>query len=165
LGQGGGTRLTVWVDSDSCPAVVREIIARETEKEDSVKVVFSSNRQIPCPEGNHIRFNLSANEKDSTDLYILINAKPGDMILTKDFLLAKKALELNILAMNFDGRVFDEKWLLKRIEERNMMEILYKSGSINQYRKKSRDSSQNKQFTFSFSKELYKILLNKGVSQ
>lgn len=152
--------MTVWVDADSCPATVRDSVAALTE-ERKIDVVYSANREIPVPRGNHIRFNISSREKESTDLFIMENVKKGDMVLTRDFLLAEKCLNIHIFCMNFDGRVFEKEWLEKRIEERNLMEVLYNSGSVKRYKKKDRSSSQNRAFSLSFSRELNNLILNK----
>jgi uncharacterized protein len=155
--------LTVWIDSDSCPAAVREktteiVIDLKAEGQD-IKAVFTANRPIPLRESPVIIFHQASCEKDSADNYIISQACVGDLVLTKDFLLAQKTVETGIVTMNFDGRVFDGPWLKKRIEERNIMEVLYNSGSVARYRKKSRSDSKNNEFTLSLFREMNKILL------
>ncbi|MDC7221439.1 MAG: DUF188 domain-containing protein [Spirochaetales bacterium] len=154
--------MTVWIDSDSCPAAVREIsgetVAGLMASGKPINAVYVANRSIPIPSLPGLSFYQSSSEKESADDYIVKSVLPGDLVLTKDFLLAERILSINITAMNFDGRVFELNWLKKRIEERNMMAILYNSGSINRYRKKSRSDSKNREFSLSFSQEIDKIL-------
>ena len=132
--------MTVWIDSDSCPAAVRTIVAEKVrgihEEGKGPDAVFIANRPVPLPDDNCIKFHLASKEKDSADNFIIENAVPGDIVLTRDFLLADKTVRAGIATMNFDGRLFDQKWLERRIEERNIMEVLYNSGSVDRYRKK-----------------------------
>lgn len=154
--------MTVWVDSDSCPAAVRENVADFIDdlygQGKKVKVVFIANRVVPLRESPAVSFHQSSPEKESADNYIVSSISTGDMVLTKDFLLAERTLKAGIITMNFDGRVFEMDWLKRRIEERNLMEVLYNSGSINRYRKKSRSEIKNREFALSFSREIDKIL-------
>jgi uncharacterized protein len=154
--------VTVWIDSDSCPAAVRDMAARRISElalsGRDLRAVFVSNRTLPGKESEGITHIVVPSGKDRADDYILASARIGDMVLTKDFLLAEKTVEREILTMNFDGNVFERKWLKKRIEERNLMEVLYNSGSITRYRKKSRSEEKNREFDFSFSREIDKIL-------
>lgn len=158
-----GRVVTVWIDSDSCPAAVREITARRISElvlsGRKIRGVFVSNRTMPEKESPGISHMVVSEGKDRADDYILEGVLPGDMVLTKDFLLAEKSVDREILTMNFEGKVFERKWLKKRIEERNLMEVLYNSGSVTRYRKKSRSEEKNREFDFSFSREIDKIIL------
>ena len=153
---------TVWVDSDSCPSAVRNIVAEKIlllrEEGRTCRAVFAANREIPLPEGEGLLFERVSGEKESADDFILSSAGPDDLVLTKDFLLARRTLVKGIRTMNFDGRVFEGEWLEKRIEERNIMEVLYNSGSLSRYRKKDRPDIKNREFGLSFSREIDKIL-------
>ncbi len=154
--------MTVWIDSDSCPAAVRdEVMERITSLKDSghdIRGIFVADRPLPIGESGAICFVLVPREKESADDFILSSLGTDDMVLTKDFLLAERTVAKGIPTLNFDGRVFEKDWLAKRIEERNLMEVLYNSGSVTRYRKKSRSESKNRDFAFSFSREIDKIL-------
>ena len=154
--------MTVWVDSDSCPAGVRNMVVDKVSamRKEGLgwNAVFAANREIPLPEGDGVRLQLTSGEKESADDFIVNSACPGDMVLTRDFLLARRTVDAGILTMNFDGRVMEREWLAKRIEERNIMEVLYNSGSVSRYRKKERSEAKNRDFGLSFSREINKIL-------
>jgi len=46
--------MTIWVDADACPVVVREILFRAAERTQT-KVVFVSNHPLTIPKYPHVK--------------------------------------------------------------------------------------------------------------
>ncbi|HCA19242.1 MAG TPA: hypothetical protein DEO40_01015 [Treponema sp.] len=112
----------VWVDADSCPAVIRKIIVKNSILK-SVPVVFVANRDIPSGvdsgSGNSL-FKMVVVEKENgaSDDYIFSNAQKGDVAVTRDLPLAKRLLEKEVVVMNDRGTLFTERILCGMLEER-----------------------------------------------
>lgn len=159
----GRKKITLWVDADSCPAEIRRRVEIEVKPyADSLSVFFCADRPLPIRNDPIVSFRLIPKGKESVDNHILSRMAKGDLVLTRDFLFARQVLDRGGRAMNFDGKVFTDSWLDKRIEERNLMEVLYSSGSVKRYKKKERAPSQNNNFSLSFSSTLKEIIMRQG---
>lgn len=119
--------MTIWVDADSCPVRVREIVCRASSRV-NVPVVFVANREIPI-----LKFKLcfsvqTSAESQSADLFILAHVQQGDLVVTRDIPLAKMLLDLNICVINDRGDIFSSDTINTRLSVRNFMYELHLSG-------------------------------------
>jgi len=114
------TDFRVWLDADSCPAVVRKIILK-TSHTNSVPVVFVANHEIPFDfESELFSMIVCANESGAADNYIVENIKKTDVAVTRDLPLAKRLLDKGCSVMNDRGILFDEKKISYMLEEREL---------------------------------------------
>ncbi|MGN0729156.1 DUF188 domain-containing protein [Treponema sp.] len=108
----------IFVDADSCEKNAREFTLRAAEKK-GTKVVFAANKDIQAPfKSSLFKMQICPKEKDSADNFIAENAAIGDIVITRDLLLAERILKRGITVMNDKGTVFTEKKLDYMLEER-----------------------------------------------
>ena len=62
-------KFSVWVDADSCPVPVKQIIFRFCEKK-SIPLFFVANREIPLPKKDHFKMIICPQSQDAADNYI-----------------------------------------------------------------------------------------------
>ena len=122
-----GSPVTVWVDADSCPLKVREIVARAADRR-GFSAVFVANRRIPVRRNPRIVNVLVPAGEGSADAYITGMARTGDLVITRDIPLAADLVEGDVRVINDRGDVFTAENIRERLSVRNYMKSLRDSG-------------------------------------
>jgi uncharacterized protein YaiI (UPF0178 family) len=117
----------IWVDADSCPRAVRDIIIRCALRL-SINTCFVANREIPLPQNTLFKMILCGTESDAADNYIVDNAGNNDLVITRDIPLAARLVEKNIRVINDRGTVYTEINISERLSVRNFMMEMYSNG-------------------------------------
>lgn len=112
--------MTIWVDADSCPVRVREIICKASLRL-SVTAVFVANRLIPVASHELINFVVTSGDEQSADNYIIEHSKKGDLVITRDIPLAATLVELGIAVINDRGVLFTPDNVRERLSMRDFM--------------------------------------------
>lgn len=116
-----------WVDADSCPRNIRDIVCR-AGKRLSVGVVFAANRRVAFPKEFDVEMVIVSGEADAADDYIVANAERGDVVITRDIPLAGRLVDKNLAVINDRGNRYTKDNIRERLSMRNFMLDLYKSG-------------------------------------
>lgn len=110
--------IEIWVDGDSCPVPVRELLVR-TARRRAIPLRFCANWPLPLPSFPDAAAPNAAPDAapdvvemhhvtDGTvDDYILARTAPDSLVVTRDIPLAEKLVERGIPVMNDRGRLFD----------------------------------------------------------
>lgn len=119
--------MTIFVDADSCPVRVREIICKAACR---IKccAVFAANRPIPLPKAPFVRMAVTDTAEQAADAYILQNAAKGDLTVTRDIPLAKLLVDKGITVINDRGTCFTEDNIDSLVSARNFMYELQANG-------------------------------------
>jgi len=152
--------VTIWVDADSCPVRIREIVSRAAKKR-GVIAKFVANRPIPLPETASVELEVVPAEEDGADSRIVEGAKPGDLIITRDIPLAAKLVEGGLRVLNDRGETFTEENVRERLSLRNFMKDLRASG-LYESPTGGFGEREVKAFSASFDRELTKLLRSTG---
>ena len=119
--------MTLWVDADSCPRSIRDIVCRAGKRLDA-EVVFAANRAVACPKEFGVKMVILPQEKDAADNYIARNAVAGDLVVTRDIPLAKRLVDLDLAVINDRGTLYTRENIAERLSIRNFMLELCNSG-------------------------------------
>lgn len=119
--------MKIWVDADSCPKPVREIVERAAARL-SLPLVYTANRKIPMEENSLFSMIVTETKDQSADLYIADNASPDDLVITRDIPLADQLVEKNITVLNDRGVLYTRENIKERLSERNFMYELREYG-------------------------------------
>ena len=112
--------MTIWVDSDSCPVRVREVISKASFRL-SVLAVFVANREIPIKIHKYINLIITEKKEQSADIYIVESAKLGDLVITRDIPLAARLVDNEIAVINDRGTYFTKENVKERLSVRNFV--------------------------------------------
>lgn len=112
--------MTLFVDADSCPVRIREIICK-TAKRLQVSAIFVANRPIPIPKNSYCTSVITEAEDQAADIYILAHAAQGDMVITRDIPLAKQLVDADVKVINDRGIVYTPENIGERLSIRNFM--------------------------------------------
>lgn len=128
--------MTVWVDADSCPARVREIVARAATRR-GFSAVYVANRDVPRIEEAdvaQVTYRV-VTPPDTADEEILRRAQPGDLVITRDIPLAERSIEAGLAAMNDRGTLWNRDTVRERRSVRDTMAALRAGGLVTDARR------------------------------
>jgi uncharacterized protein YaiI (UPF0178 family) len=114
--------VTIFVDADACPAKDDIIVIC---KRHALIPVFIANKSIPAIASNKdARMEVVEGAFDAADDWIVAAAKPGDLVMTADLLLAQRAVKNNVEAMNFSGGALTDEIIHDLVARREIQKML-----------------------------------------
>ena len=148
--------LKIWIDADSCPAILRDFLVGEA-KSNNCTVVLVANRLI-MEENENVKMVVCEKKKDEADNIIHDQADKNDIVVTRDLLFAKRLVDKGITVFNDRGIKFTSDNIEDRLMERNLSmnlsEIGFGGNKKNQYSQK-----ELKKFSTEFKSELQKHIV------
>lgn len=119
--------MSIWVDADACPVVIRDIIFRAANRTETPTVFVANSpiRVIPSP---YIRFQQVPKGFDVADNEIVKQVSPGDLVITQDIPLAAEVMELGAEALHPRGEPYTEDTIRQRLNIRDFMDTMRSSG-------------------------------------
>jgi uncharacterized protein YaiI (UPF0178 family) len=121
--------MTIWVDADACPRVVRDILFRAAER-CQVMVMLVANQSIERPRSRFIQMLQVSHGFDVADNEIVARVQPGDLVVTGDIPLAADVIERNAEAVNPRGEPYSKDTIRQRLNMRDFMETMRSSGMV-----------------------------------
>ncbi len=83
--------MTIWVDADACPVVIKEMLYRAAERT-RTPLVLVANQALRTPPSALIRSIRVSSGFDEADDYLVDQAQPGDLVISSDIPLAARLL-------------------------------------------------------------------------
>ncbi len=125
--QTDGSEMRIWVDADSCPARVREIICKAAARR-GIVAHFVANRTIPLPQGPYVKAVVVPAEDQQADEYLTARAAAGDVVVTRDIPLAAELVERGAVVLNDRGELYSAENVRERLSIRDHMYQLRSNG-------------------------------------
>ena len=122
---------SIWVDADSCPIPVKDIIFRFCKRL-QIKLIFVANHEIPMPKSQLFQMIVCDATPDAADNYIVDNAMQNDIVITRDIPMAARLLEKNITTINDRGLLFTSENIREKLSLRNFNKELYDNGILSE---------------------------------
>lgn len=119
--------MTIWVDADACPNVIKEILYRAAERM-QLPLVLVANQSLRVPPSRFIRTLRVAAGFDVADNEIVRQCEAGDLVITADIPLAAEAIEKGAAALNPRGERYTPATIRERLTMRDFMDTLRASG-------------------------------------
>lgn len=131
--------MRIWVDADSCPRPVREIVARAAERR-AIDALFVANRALPDELPERVSLVCVERGEGKADDYIRSNGAPGDLAITRDIPLAASLVERGLAVVNDRGDLYTRENVRERLSIRDFMYELRNNGLVS-----DRDSRYGRQ--------------------
>ena len=151
---------SIWVDADSCPTEVRNIIIRFAKRLE-IQTKFVANREISIPQNPIFKMIVTEATQDAADNYIVSNAEQNDLVITRDIPLADRLVEKDIVTINDRGLVFTRENIKEKLSIRNFNFNLYTNGIISEKTGRFGKKELN-DFSNCFDREIQKKLRNQS---
>ena len=119
--------MRMWIDADACPNLVKDIIFRAAIRTNT-ETILVANQLIAAPSSPLIKKVQVMTGFDVADNYILLNMKPGDLVVTADIPLADAVIDKEGIALNPRGELYTKNNIKQRLAIRNLSEGLRSSG-------------------------------------
>ncbi|WKE64880.1 YaiI/YqxD family protein [Gallaecimonas kandeliae] len=119
--------MTIWVDADACPRVIKDILFRAAERTQT-EVVLVANQSLQVPPGKWVRSQVVPKGFDVADNHIVQQALAGDLVVTADIPLAAEVMEKGAQALNPRGELYRDDTIRQRLQMRDFMDTLRASG-------------------------------------
>ena len=114
--------MTVWVDADACPVVIRDMLFRAAERT-GVALTLIANQAIRVPAAANITSVQVSSGFDVADNEIVRRAESGDLVITSDIPLAAEVIEKGALALTPRGELFDKDNIRAKLNMRDFMDL------------------------------------------
>jgi hypothetical protein len=119
--------MTIWVDADACPGVIKDILYRAAQRA-SLQVTLVANRALQVPRSPWISMVQVPRGFDVADNHIVEVAAAGDLVITADIPLAAAAVGKGASALNPRGELYTKDNVQGLLDMRNFMDTLRNSG-------------------------------------
>ena len=119
--------MTIWVDADACPNVIKEVLYRAADRT-QIELVLVANQDLRVPPSRFIRAMVVPKGFDVADNEIVRLCQPGDLVITADIPLAAEVLEKGGAALNPRGERYSDATIRERLTLRDFMDTMRSSG-------------------------------------
>mgnify|MGYP001825384918 CR=1 FL=1 len=121
--------LSIWVDADACPRVIREILFRAAKRVEC-PLVLVANHAIAVPGSPWIRSLQVPQGFDVADDFIAGEVCQGDLVITSDIPLAAEVIEKGAGVISPRGEQFTRNNIRQRLNMRDFMDTMRASGEV-----------------------------------
>ena len=119
--------MTLWIDADACPVVIRDIMVRAAERTRQ-PLVLVANQIIRIPPSPLIRRVQVDNTPDAADHWIAEHAEAGDLVITADIPLAARLVPNQVSVLTPRGEALTANIIGERLSVRDFMDGLRSAG-------------------------------------
>ena len=124
--------LRIWVDADSCPALVRNHTVKMATRS-NIRTIFVANREVSVQQSGDFEMVICNKEKDAADNHIFENARIPDIVITNDILFASRLVSSGMCAINDRGTVFTPENVRERLSTRDFDMQLAQIGLVKHF--------------------------------
>lgn len=121
--------LTIWIDADACPNLIKTVLFRAAQKR-QLPLILVANQLISVPPSKFIRAIRVGGGFDVADDYIVQHLHAGDLVITGDIPLAAKIIDKQAHVINPRGEIFSQDNIGEKLAMRDFMEEMRNSGMV-----------------------------------
>jgi uncharacterized protein YaiI (UPF0178 family) len=119
--------MTIWVDADACPGVVKEILFRAAQRT-GVTLTLVANQPLQVPKAPNITSVQVPQGFDVADNEIVQRVGKGDLVITADIPLAAEVIEKGATALSPRGEPYTAQNVRSALNMRDFMDTMRSSG-------------------------------------
>ena len=119
--------MKIWVDADSCPVVIKEILFRAANRA-QILTILVANHAMRIPPSAWIDFQQVEAGFDVADNKIIQQIEPQDLLISADIPLAAEAIDKGATVISPRGELYTKTNIKARLTMRDFMQGLRDSG-------------------------------------
>ena len=119
--------MTIWIDADACPVVIKEILYRAAERT-RTPLILVANQSLRTPGSTIISSVRVSQGFDEADDYLVHHAQPGDLVISSDIPLASRLLANKVEVITPRGEPMTEANIGERLAIRDFLDTMRSSG-------------------------------------
>ncbi len=121
--------MKIWVDGDSCPVVIKDILFKAAERT-GMQLTLVANQPVRTPPSRYIRMLQVTPGFDVADNEIVKRLSEGDLVITSDIPLAADVIEKGAYALSPRGELYSADSIGARLNMRDFMDTMRASGVV-----------------------------------
>ena len=121
--------VSIWVDADACPKVIREILFRAAQRV-AVPLTLVANHALPVPASPLVRMQQVEQGFDVADNVIVQQVAEHDLVITSDIPLAAEVIEKGAHVITSRGERYTRNNIRQRLNMRDFMETMRSSMEV-----------------------------------
>ncbi len=121
--------MTIFVDADAFPNVLKEILLRSVLKR-HITTRFIANKKIAIPDVSFISMEIAPQGADEADHLIASSCQKGDIVITADIPLADRIVSRGAIGLDPRGTLYTQENIKSLLAMRNLMQELRDGGEI-----------------------------------
>ncbi len=119
--------MNIWVDADSCPRSIRTIIQKAARRVNRT-AIFVADRPLQDCMGPLLQMIIVPTGADNADDRIVEGVAVGDLVITRDVILASRVVESGCVVVDDRGGVYTTENVRERLSIRNAMTEFREAG-------------------------------------
>lgn len=119
--------MSIWVDADACPKVIKEILFRAAERA-QVSTTLVANQAVSTPRSRFVRSIQVSGGFDVADAEIVQRVAADDLVITADIPLAAEVIAKGALALSPRGELYTKGNIGARLNMRDFLDTMRASG-------------------------------------
>lgn len=121
--------MTLYIDGDAFPNLLKPIVLRSIERL-SLPTVVVSNKRVDIGKSKLVRYLIVEQGADEADHLIVEMVKEGDLVITADIPLADRVISKKAHAIDHRGELYSVDNIKQYLAMRNLMEKIRESGEM-----------------------------------
>ena len=121
--------MTLFIDGDAFPNLLKPIVLRAIEKK-KLDTYVISNKKINIGKSSYIKYVIVDEGADEADNKIVELLKENDLVITADIPLADRTISKNAHAIDHRGELYTKDNIKHYLAMRNLMQEIRDSGEI-----------------------------------
>ncbi len=119
----------IWIDGDSCPKAVKEIIYKSSKRLNINVIVVANSYQL-IPQSDLIKLTIVSKGFDAADQHIIDLVEIHDLVITADIPLAAEVLKKKAVALNPRGEIYNANTIGSILSMRDFMKEMRDGGTV-----------------------------------
>lgn len=120
-------KITIYIDADGCP--VKDEVFKVADRY-QLPVILVANKKLNIPIHPLHHMIVVSGGFDAADDWIVQNAKPRDIVITSDILLADRCIKKSVRVLGPKGEEFTEDNIGSKVANRELMQNLRHMGEM-----------------------------------
>ena len=121
--------MTIWIDADACPRVIKEIVFRASERL-NLPVCLVANKPLAKHHSRLVSSVVVEDGPDVADDYIAEQATSEDLVITADIPLAARIVAKGSVGIDPRGELYTEDNVGERLSMRDLLQSLRTEGLV-----------------------------------
>lgn len=139
--------ITLWIDADACPVVVRKLVLKQAERT-ATSTIFVANHTLPLPRLPMVQQVTVTAGFDQADDYIAAHVSTGDIVVTADIVLADTVISQGARVVTPHGKIYEASNIKPALNARDLMDTLRGTGVLGGGQKTNGRNAQPQQAAY-----------------
>jgi len=121
--------MTLYIDADALPNLLKPILLRAIEKQ-KIQTIVVSNKKVTIGKSAYIKYIIVEVGADEADNHIVELLQKNDLIITADIPLADRVISKHAHAIDHRGELYTKDNIKNYLAFRDLMQSIRDNGEV-----------------------------------